>query len=232
MHVAFRCFCLVVLSGLAGATSSWAQQTGTLAGVVRDAQGAVLPGVTVTATSDALLGARTSPTGATGTYLLTGLPPGTYVVTYELIGFTPLKRENVIILVAQTTRLDAELGLGLLQETVTVGGASPMVDVSSTVTQTNITEDIYETIPTGRNMGDGRARAERRDRAPRCGRHGRNAAMQRSRRSARRIIRSRSPSTVSRRTGAAAAAPRCSATASRCATNTTCRRRRAPRKAT
>ena len=76
MHVAFR-FCLVVLSGLAGAASSWAQQTGTLAGVVRDAQGAVLPGVTVTATSDALLGARTSPTGATGTYLLTGLPPGT-----------------------------------------------------------------------------------------------------------------------------------------------------------
>src|SRR5690349_12202713 len=83
--------------------------------------------------------------GTTGAYLLTGLPPGTYTVAYELSGFTPLKRENVIISVAQTTRLDVELGLGTLQETITVSGASPMVDVNSTVTQTNITKDLYET---------------------------------------------------------------------------------------
>jgi Carboxypeptidase regulatory-like domain len=152
MRVFHRVSVAVLVSMLALASNVSAQQTGTLAGVVRDTQGAVLPGVVVTASSNALIGGgRTTPTGSAGGYLLAGLPPGTYVVTYELSGFTPLKRESVIILVAQTTRLDVELGLGTLQETVTVSGASPMVDVSSTVTQTNITKDLYDTIPTGRN---------------------------------------------------------------------------------
>jgi hypothetical protein len=152
MRVVFRCFCFALLVvGMALSTAS-AQQTGTLAGVVRDAQGAVLPGVIVTASSEALIGgARTAPTGGTGNYQLTGLPPGTYVVSYELSGFTPLKRDNIIIQVAQTTRLDVELAVGTLQESVTVSGDSPMVDVSSTVTQTNITKELYDTIPTGRN---------------------------------------------------------------------------------
>jgi hypothetical protein len=142
----------MLVLGLASATTAWAQQTGTLAGIVRDAQGAVLPGVTVTASSPSLIGGgRTSPTGQTGNYQLTGLPPGTYVVTYELAGFTPLKHENVIVQVAQTTRLDVEMSVGALQETVTVSGESPVVDVSSTVTQTNISSDLYDAIPTGRN---------------------------------------------------------------------------------
>ncbi len=153
MRVVFHRFCLVLLvSGLALSSTAWAQQTGTLDGVVRDAQGAVLPGVTVTASSPALIGgARTTPTGPTGAYQLTALPPGTYSVSYELSGFTPLKRENIVVQVAQTTRLDVELTLGTLQESITVSGDSPMVDVSSTVTQTNITKDLYDTIPTGRN---------------------------------------------------------------------------------
>jgi hypothetical protein len=152
MRAVFHRFCLVVLlSATALANAAWAQQTGNLAGVVRDAQGAVLPGVMVTATSDALIGGRSTPTGESGTYQLTGLPPGTYVVSYELAGFTPLKRDNIIVQVAQTTRVDVELAVGQLQESITVSGASPMVDVSSTVTQTNITKEIYDTIPTGRN---------------------------------------------------------------------------------
>jgi hypothetical protein len=135
-----------------GAAPAFAQQTGTLSGVVRDAQGAVLPGVTVTASSPSLIGgARTAVTGETGTYQLTAVPPGTYVVTYELTGFTTLKREDIVVRVAQTARLDVELAVGALQETVTVSGESPVVDVSSTTTQTNIDKDLYEAIPTGRN---------------------------------------------------------------------------------
>src|SRR5688500_16256279 len=78
MRSVFHRFCLVLLvAGLVGSTAAWAQQTGTLAGVVRDVQGAVLPGVNVTVTSPALIGGgRSTPTGATGTYQLTGLPPG------------------------------------------------------------------------------------------------------------------------------------------------------------
>ena len=142
----------VIALSIGWSETASAQQTGTLAGVVRDAQGAVLPGVTVTASSAALIGgARTTPTGATGSYQLTGLPPGTYDIVFELTGFTALKRENVTIQVAQTTRLDVDLSVGTLQETVTVSGESPVVDVSSTVTQTNITKELYESIPTGRN---------------------------------------------------------------------------------
>jgi hypothetical protein len=132
--------------------AAFAQQTGTLSGVVRDAQGAVLPGVTVTVASPALIGgSRSTTTGDAGSYQLTSLPPGTYTVMYELTGFTALKREDIRIAVAQTTRLDVELSVGALQETVTVTGESPVVDVSSTTTQTNIDKDLYEAIPTGRN---------------------------------------------------------------------------------
>ena len=93
MRKGFQRFCFVLLGLGLWSASAWAQQTGTLAGVVRDSQGAVLPGVMVTVQSDVLIGGqRTTPTGGSGAYLLTGLPPGTYTVTYELTGFTQLKR--------------------------------------------------------------------------------------------------------------------------------------------
>jgi hypothetical protein len=143
---------VVCLLACLAAAPAFAQQAGTLSGVVKDAQGAVLPGVTVTASSPALIGgARTAVTGETGAYQLTAIPPGSYVVTYELTGFTTLKREDIVVRVAQTTRLDVELAVGALQETVTVSGESPVVDVSSTTTQTNIDKELYEAIPTGRN---------------------------------------------------------------------------------
>ncbi len=129
-----------------------AQQTGTLSGTVRDPQGAVLPGVTITVSGAALIGgARSGTTGAAGAYQVSGLPPGSYTVTYELTGFTPVKRESVVVQVAQTVRLDIDMSVGALQETVTVSGESPIVDVGSTVTQTNITKELYEAVPTGRN---------------------------------------------------------------------------------
>jgi hypothetical protein len=144
---------IAVLAMLAApVSSSLAQQTGTLSGIVRDTQGAVLPGVTVTASSSALIGgSRSVTTGDAGAYQMSGLPPGTYTISYELSGFSAGKREGVVIQVAQTVRLDVEMSVGALQETVTVSGESPVVDVSSTVTQTNITKDLYEAIPTGRN---------------------------------------------------------------------------------
>jgi Carboxypeptidase regulatory-like domain len=129
-----------------------AQQTGMLSGIVRDPQGGVLPGVTVSILSPALIGgARNAVTGTGGGYQFSDLPPGTYSVTYELAGFSTLKREDIRILVAQTTRLDVELAVGALQETVIVTGQSPVVDVGSTTTQTNISKELYEALPTGRN---------------------------------------------------------------------------------
>jgi hypothetical protein len=139
---------LLVISGLPAA----AQQTGTIAGIVRDPQGGLLPGVTVTVRGDALVsGSQTVTTGDAGAYQFPTLPPGTYAITYELTGFAPLRREAIVVQVARTTRLDVDLSVGNLEETVTVSGESPVVDVSGTVTQTNISKDLYEAIPTGRN---------------------------------------------------------------------------------
>jgi hypothetical protein len=145
-HV-FGATLLVAFTAVAG----FAQQTGTLTGVVRDAQAAVLPGVTVTVSGESLIGGtRNTVTGPAGSYQFV-LPPGTYTLSFELGGFTPLNREGIIVQVARTARVDVELGVGTLQETVTVSGESPVVDVSSTVTQTNIDKQLYEAIPTGRN---------------------------------------------------------------------------------
>lgn len=142
---------LAALACLLPAATAHAQQTGTLTGVVRDAQAGVLPGVTVTVSGEALIGgSRSTVTGEAGSYQF-ALPPGSYSVVAELTGFAPLKRDGVVLQVAVTTRVDLELGVGTLQETVTVSGASPVVDVSSTVTQTNIQKELYEAIPTGRN---------------------------------------------------------------------------------
>ncbi|MEZ5418815.1 MAG: TonB-dependent receptor [Vicinamibacterales bacterium] len=129
-----------------------AQQTGAVSGLVRDSQGGVLPGATVNVTGGPLGSAGRSVVSAdNGVYSVTGLPPGSYTVSFELAGFSTQTRNDVTVQVARTTRLDIELGVGGLQESVTVSGASPVVDVSSTTTQTNIGKDLYESIPTGRN---------------------------------------------------------------------------------
>ncbi|MGE3274001.1 MAG: carboxypeptidase-like regulatory domain-containing protein, partial [Vicinamibacterales bacterium] len=145
-------FGIAIVAMLLAAGPAAAQQTGTISGVVRDAQGGVLPGVTVTLNGDALIGGpRVAVTGGAGAYSFTALPPGDYNVGYELAGFSPLRREGISVRVAQVVRLDVALSVGTLEETVTVSGESPVVDVSSTVTQTNITKELYEAIPTSRN---------------------------------------------------------------------------------
>ena len=152
MRVLARHLVTGILTILLMATAASAQQTGTLSGLVRDAQGGVLPGVTVTVTGAALIGGpRVAVTGAAGSYQLAALPPGTYDVVYELTGFTPLRREGIVVGVAQVSRLDVELGIGALEQSVIVSGQSPVVDVSTTVTQTNLTKDLYEALPVSRN---------------------------------------------------------------------------------
>jgi hypothetical protein len=144
---------VVAASVLCLSTSVFAQQvTGGIAGTARDQQGGVLPGVTVALTGEALIGgAQTEVTGADGTYQISGLPPGMYVLTYELVGFRALKREGVRVQVAQSTRVDVEMSVGAVEEAVTVTGTAPAVDVTSTTTQTNIDKDFYDAVPTARN---------------------------------------------------------------------------------
>ena len=97
----------------------------------------ILPGVTVSATSPALQVPQvTAVTDARGEYRLTPLPIGTYAVTYELSGFVSNRREEIRLTVGFTARVDVVLGVGTVQETVTVSGSAPLVDVASTTTTT------------------------------------------------------------------------------------------------
>src|SRR4249920_2121711 len=148
---------LALLVALAFSTTAFAQgggasSTGTIQGRVANSQGAVLPGVTVTATSPSALGAQTTVTSETGNYRFPALPPGTYSMTFELAGFNTLKREGIAIALGFTANVNVELALATLQETVTVSGASPVIDTSASRVQQNFKMEQLQSIPNGRDM--------------------------------------------------------------------------------
>src|SRR5436189_5180135 len=108
--------------------AAWAQSS--ISGVVRDASGGVLPGVTVEAASPALIeGVRSAVTDAQGIYKVVDLRPGVYSVTFSLAGFRALKREGLNLPAEFAATLNAELAVGALEATVTVSGDAPVVDV-------------------------------------------------------------------------------------------------------
>jgi len=131
-------------------TSAWAQAS--IAGATRDTSGAALPGVTVEASSPALIEkVRTTVSDERGLFRIVSLPPGTYTVTFALQGFNQVKREGVELSGSFIAQIDAELSVGGLTETLTVTGASPIVDVQSIRRQTTISSDVLTSIPTARS---------------------------------------------------------------------------------
>ena len=120
---------------------------GGLTGYVKDEQGGVLPGVTVTATSPELIGQRVATTDASGYYRLINLPPGTYTITAELTGFSVFKREEILVRAGSTFAVDIVLKIGSLQETVTVSGESPMIEVSKPSNVLNIDGEFQKNMP-------------------------------------------------------------------------------------
>jgi hypothetical protein len=129
-----------------------AAQDAEIDGKVTDESGAVLPGVTVTATSPALqVPSMVSVTDERGDYRITPLPIGTYTVEYALSGFQTIRREGIRLTVGFDARLDVQLKVGSLQETITVTGAAPVVDTKSTAATTQFTRETIELLPTSRN---------------------------------------------------------------------------------
>jgi hypothetical protein len=134
------------------ACASVASAQSAIAGVVRDSSGAVLPGVSVEASSPALIeGTRAVVTDGSGGYRIENLRPGEYTVTFTLTGFRSVKREGIVLPVSFTAQVNAELSLGQLQESVTVTGESPLVDVRSSVSQSVMNREKLDTIPTGKD---------------------------------------------------------------------------------
>ena len=145
----------VVLSALLGTCSAFAQtsSTGAIAGVARDTTGAVLPGVTVEASSPALIEkVRSAVTDERGNYKIVELRPGTYKVTFSLPGFSTFQREGLELSAGFTASANAEMKIGSLEETVTVSGASPVVDVQNVRTQSVLTRAMQDSLPTYKSI--------------------------------------------------------------------------------
>jgi hypothetical protein len=127
-----------------------------VAGIVRDASGAILPGVTVEAASPALIEkARSVVTDGTGQYRIVDLTPGTYTVTFTLSGFSTVRREGIELSGAGVTTINADLRVGAVEETITVSGATPVVDTqTSTRRQVTLTNEVLAEIPASRTYGN------------------------------------------------------------------------------
>ena len=132
---------------------------GRINGTVTDNTGAVLPGVTVTTSSPALIQSQVQVTGADGSYRFLALPPGVYELTFDLAGFQSIKREGIRVVINQTLTVDQQLQLASLQETVTVTGESPIVDTSTTTMATNFTKELLTEIPNARDIWAAMAQA-------------------------------------------------------------------------
>ena len=130
--------------------SAFAQAT--IAGIVKDASGAVLPGVSVEAASPALIEkVRTAVTDGTGQFRVENLRPGTYSVTFTLSGFSSFKREGIELAGSFTATVNADLKVGTVSETITVTGEAPVVDVQSAAREITLSTDVVKSIPTVRS---------------------------------------------------------------------------------
>jgi hypothetical protein len=140
----------VVLAALSLAPAAAFAQA-SIAGIVKDASGAVLPGVSVEAASPVLIEkVRTAVTDETGQYRIVDLRAGTYTVTFTLGGFSVVKREGIELTGAFTAVVNADLKVGALAETITVTGETPIVDTQSVRRQTTISNDLISAIPATR----------------------------------------------------------------------------------
>jgi hypothetical protein len=139
--------CLLAVSAFAS-TAAYAQ-TGdaNLRGYVKDEQGGVLPGVSVTASGPTLLAPIAAITDASGYYRLNGLPPGTVTLTAELAGFAVVRREGILMRAGLTFTVDFDMKLSSLSETITVAGETPMIETSKPTNTMNIDGDLIRAAP-------------------------------------------------------------------------------------
>ena len=129
-------------------TPATAYAQATIAGIVRDTSGAVLPGVTVEASSPALIEkVRSVVTDDTGQFQIVNLVPGTYSVTFTLPGFNAVTRTGVELSGSFAAKIDAEMRVGAVEETITVTGETPIVDVQNTRRQRVIDRETIDNIP-------------------------------------------------------------------------------------
>jgi hypothetical protein len=121
-----------------------------IAGVVKDTSGAVVPGVTVEASSPALIEkTREAVSDAQGLFKIIDLRPGVYTVTFSIAGFNTVKREGIELTAAFTATVNAEMRVGAVEESITVSAQAALVDVQNVVQNKEVTREVMDAIPTG-----------------------------------------------------------------------------------
>jgi hypothetical protein len=147
---------LLAASALSVALPTFASaQQATIAGLVTDGSGAVLPGVTVEVSSPALIEkVRSAVSDGTGQYRIVALPPGPYAISYALTGFNTVRREGVDVTGSNIVTINIELRVGALEESVVVTGESPIVDVQSARQQQVIAGTVLSSLPTSRSYNN------------------------------------------------------------------------------
>ncbi|MGB8721956.1 MAG: carboxypeptidase regulatory-like domain-containing protein [Terriglobales bacterium] len=149
VRVLFRIFTLVFVLALLVAVTFAQETTGGLQGIVRDPTSAVVSGAHVELTGSTLVGKKETDTDGAGYYRFANLPPGTYLLTVKAKGFKAVKREGLTIEVGHLPSVDLTLEVGASSEVVEVSGQAPEIDVTTTRTVTNVTEDVIQDIPHG-----------------------------------------------------------------------------------
>src|SRR6476659_4806841 len=144
---------ILTLMAWGGFVPAIAYAQSAITGIVKDTSGAVLPGVTVEASSDVLIEkSKSAVTDGNGQYRIVDLRPGSYVVVYTLTGFQTLKREGIELPSEFTANVNVEMKIGAIEETIVVSAASPIVDVSSAAHIQVLDRDSLDNIPTGRTI--------------------------------------------------------------------------------
>ena len=145
-------------SALAASTTpllAQAVQTSSLTGTIKDGTGAVLPGVTVNVSSPAQVGGvQTSVTDSQGIYRFPALHPGRYEMEASLGGFRSVRRTDIVLPLGTTTTIDVSLSVASVSETVQVTADTPVVDIKSSASNTQISEALLQNLPTGRFQPD------------------------------------------------------------------------------
>lgn len=144
---------ILVVLGTAGVAGAQVNVTGSIQGRVTDADGAALPGVMITVESPALIGTQTVYSGTEGAFRAVLLPRGTYTVTFALQGFTTIIREDLVVEIRRTTTALVSMALSSVEETITVTGRSPLVDIKSTQRSSVYTDDFRNALPETRGIG-------------------------------------------------------------------------------
>ena len=146
-----RLFVLLVIAAFVPSGVSAQGVLASVTGVVKDTSGAVLPGVTVEVSSPVLIEkTRSAVTDGSGQYRIVDLRAGTYTVTFTLTGFSTVKREGIELSGSFVATVNADMKVGAVEETITVTGETPIVDVQSTRRQTTLSGETVNAIPTAR----------------------------------------------------------------------------------